>query len=108
MEDLRLALELGDSYLGQVPLIAGGITNSRFLDTPGMEELYDSSSAKLLTNGIAVPNGVNGAVNGGGLRGFDLSDPMVLDEEVTWQGGSVKDVEELDSALDSVLELGNI
>ena len=35
MEDLRLALILGDGYLGQVPLISGSISNSRFLDKIG-------------------------------------------------------------------------
>lgn len=107
MQDLRLALELGDSYLGQVPLISGSITNSRFLDTPGMEELYDSSHSKTLINGLT--NGVNGASSHGFSNGWniDLGDPMVLDEELTWQGGSVKDIDDLDGALDSVLELGD-
>lgn len=108
MEDLRLALELGDSYLGQVPLIAGSITNSSFLDTPGMEELYDGALSKNLVNGLT--NGVSGtganAANGG--WNVDLGDPMVLDEELAWQGGSVKDVDDLDSALDAVLEMGNL
>lgn len=108
MEDLRLALELGDSYLGQVPLIAGAITNSRFLDTPGMEEMYNSGRIKNLPNGL--PNGINGASTNGVSNGWnvDLGDPMVLDEELTWQGGSVKDVEDLDGSLDDVLKLVQI
>ncbi|KAH8727784.1 transcriptional regulator of RNA polII, SAGA, subunit-domain-containing protein [Phaeosphaeriaceae sp. PMI808] len=40
MQDLKLALQLGDGYLGQTPLIAGGILNSRCLDTRGIEDLY--------------------------------------------------------------------
>jgi transcriptional coactivator HFI1/ADA1 len=39
MEDLRLCNIMGDSYLGQTPCISGQITNGRFLDAPGVEEL---------------------------------------------------------------------
>ncbi|KAF2687785.1 hypothetical protein K458DRAFT_360495 [Lentithecium fluviatile CBS 122367] len=107
MEDLRLALELGDSYLGQVPIISGHITNSRFLDTPGMEEIYDTPHQKNLPNGLS--NGINGpnnSMNNG--WNVDLGEPMVLDDDLTWQGGSVKDLEDLDGALDGVLELGDL
>ncbi|KAL1597323.1 hypothetical protein SLS60_008907 [Paraconiothyrium brasiliense] len=107
MEDLRLALEIGDSYLGQVPILAGEITHSRFLDTPGMEEVYlpASGAKRSLTNGV---NGVgkSGAPYGG-LR-LDRGDPMDIDEESTWQGGSVKDIDDLDGVLDDVLELGDL
>ena len=33
---------------------------------------------------------------------------MELDDEWAWQGGSVKEVDELDGALDAVLELGDL
>jgi transcriptional coactivator HFI1/ADA1 len=117
MEDLRLALSLGDSYLGQTPLIAGSITNGHFLDTHGIEELYDPP-AKALTNGFA--NGGNGNINGIGIEGkfsldgeswtVDVGDPMQIDDEVGmhWQGGSVQDVRELDDALDDLLDLGDL
>ena len=107
MEDLRLALELGDSYLGQVPLISGAITNSRFLDTTGMEELYDVPLQKNLSNGL--PNGVSGP-NNAMSNGWnaDFGDPMVIDEEFAWQGGSLRDLDDLDGALEGVLELGDI
>ncbi|CAO2654390.1 Nn.00g111230.m01.CDS01 [Neocucurbitaria sp. VM-36] len=120
MEDLRLALELGDSYLGQSPLTAGSIMNSRFLDTHGIEDIYETS-AKPLTNG-ALTNGVNGAVSNGavsnGLRhlvageswNVDFGDPMQIDDDLglNWQGGSVQDITELDTALDDVLNLGDL
>jgi transcriptional coactivator HFI1/ADA1 len=111
MEDLRLALGLGDSYLGQTPLIAGHITNGRFLDTEGIEEIYDPPPiAKTLANGI------NGIGNEGkyNLNGetwtVDVGDPMQIDDEVGmhWQGGSVQDVKELDDALDDLLDLGDL
>ncbi|PSN61373.1 hypothetical protein BS50DRAFT_149404 [Corynespora cassiicola Philippines] len=133
MEDLRLAHVLGDSYLGQVPLIAGQIMHSRFLDSNGMEDLYDAppshphagpgaaapaAAVAAAAAAAAVPkvvNGVNGAAKPMSTtapatvtNGFhiDLGDSMVLDEESGWQGGSVKDTDELDAALDGVLELG--
>lgn len=119
-EDLRLALELGDSYLGQTPLVAGSITNSRFLDTDGIENIYDSppAPAKPLTNGI-ITNGINGvsAVTkdqhptlNGETWNVDFGDPMQIDDELgmNWQGGSVQDVVDLDAALDDVLNLGDL
>jgi transcriptional coactivator HFI1/ADA1 len=107
MEDLRLALDLGDSYLGQVPLISGNITNSRFLDSTGVEELYDAPPQKNLANGL--PNGVSGP-NNALFNGWnvDLGEPMVLDDDLAWQGGSVKDLDDLDGALEGVLELGDL
>lgn len=110
MEDLRLALELGDSYLGQTPLIAGSIMNSRFLDTQGIEEIYDAP-AKPIANGI---NGVGAKATKLQLNGetwtVDFGDAMHVDDEVNmnWQGGGVQDVQELDDALDDILNLGDL
>ncbi|KAI4675845.1 uncharacterized protein J4E84_009998 [Alternaria hordeiaustralica] len=130
MEDLRLALELGDSYLGQTPLIAGSIMNSRFLDTHGIEDIYNAP-AKPLTNGT-LTNGINGITNGtkhdlnGETWTIDFGDPMQIDDEdglqvdsgdpiqiddevgMLWQGGSVQDMQEMDDALDDVLNLGDL
>jgi transcriptional coactivator HFI1/ADA1 len=110
MEDLKLALELGDSYLGQVPLISGTITHGRFLDTPGIEELHangeHSISAKTLVNGV---NGTNTAHQSSDLtNGYhvDLGDPMAIDDDWQWLGGGVQDVEGLDNVLDACLAVG--
>ncbi|KAF1967532.1 hypothetical protein BU23DRAFT_516192 [Bimuria novae-zelandiae CBS 107.79] len=114
MEDLRIALELGDGYLRQVPILAGGIANGRFLDTPGIETLYQKPGSNKLS-GRGLMNGFGHSVNGTASRkslrnGFNLDpgDPMDIDEELAWQGGSVKDIAELDDALDAVLELGDL
>ncbi|EUC33595.1 hypothetical protein COCCADRAFT_95644 [Bipolaris zeicola 26-R-13] len=108
-EDLRLALELGDGYLGQTPFIAGSILHSRFLDTEGIEDLYDNtSSSKPLTNGHT---------NGDAKLGFapetwtvDFGDAMMVDEEVGlhWQGGSVQDMADIDETLEDILNLGDL
>ncbi|KAF2134409.1 hypothetical protein P153DRAFT_328667 [Dothidotthia symphoricarpi CBS 119687] len=121
MEDLRLALELGDSFLGQTPLIAGAIVNTKFLDTVGVEDGFDLPPA-------APRQGINGGLNGG-LNGSasampllhfppaaadDFGDPMLLDDDMGmgfgfgWQGGSVQDLAALDDALDDVLSLGDL
>lgn len=110
MEDLRLALELGDSYLGQTPFLAGNIMNSRFLDTNGIEELYDTPAAKSLTNGVnGTANSARHQVNGETWN-IDFGDPMLIDDElgISWQGGSVQDITELDTALDDILSLGDL
>lgn len=119
MEDLRLALQLGDGYLGQTPILAGNITNSTFLDVPGMEEVYPSPQKKKERNGII--NGVGQDKSGlakwlgEGITvdfkdGAD-ADKMQVDgddEMANWMGGSVRDVGDLDSALDDVLNLGDL
>jgi transcriptional coactivator HFI1/ADA1 len=115
MEDMRLALALGDTYLGQTPIIAGSIYNSRFLDTEGIEDLY-ALPTKPLTNGVS--NGTNGAANGvyhvsGETWTVDTGDPMQIDSInddpiLNWQGGSVQDIEDLDSTLDDVLALADL
>ncbi|CAI9631022.1 transcriptional co-activator protein [Alternaria burnsii] len=121
MEDLRLALALGDSYLGQTPFIAGSVMNSRFLDTEGIEDIYNPPRKPVLTNGVGIngtgtANGINGIGNAGklDLNGetwtIDFGDPMQIDDEVGmhWQGGSVQDMAEMNDALDDVLNLGDL
>ncbi|KAJ4303229.1 hypothetical protein N0V90_002122 [Kalmusia sp. IMI 367209] len=106
MEDLRLALDIGDQYLGQVPLLAGSIANSRFLDTPGGEDLYNDGAV----SGKTMTNGIGGKAAAGSMYGWnvDLGDPMVVDDDVGWLGGSVREVDELDGALGTALELGDL
>lgn len=114
LEDLRLALQLGDGYLSQTPLIAGAIWNSRVLDTHGIEELYPSPKSdhhghahdgvvhaeKKLPNGVAKPNGQIWHVE---LTG---GEPMHLDDEI-WAGGGA-DTMDLDNVLDDVLSLADL
>lgn len=110
IEDLRLALEIGDSYLAHVPILAGSISHSRCLDTPGVEDVYAGWTAP--TKGKNMVNGFGGSKSSAHAfnldRGRDAGDPMDIDEESTWQGGSVKDIDDLDGALDAVLELGEL
>ncbi|OCL06310.1 hypothetical protein AOQ84DRAFT_343503 [Glonium stellatum] len=92
MADLKLALELGDGYLGQVPLIAGQIINGGHLDVE-----FEGREA----NGI---NGM-GAVNGVAYH-ID-TDAMAIDEaDWGWQGGGVSDLDTLNGVLDQCLSVG--
>ncbi|KAF1357956.1 hypothetical protein EJ07DRAFT_180584 [Lizonia empirigonia] len=119
MEDLRLALQLGDGYLGQTPILAGNITNSTFLDAPGIEEIYPSPQKKKERNGIInrVGQDKSGLAKwlGEGIT-VDFKDSADADkmqfdgndDMTNWMGGSVRDVGDLDSALDDVLNLGDL
>ena len=100
MEDLRLALQLGDGYLGQTPLIAGSIYNSRFLDTEGIEDLYIKPA---MVNGDAMHEEVWSVDFGGGG-----GEPMQIDGEEGWVGGGVEEGGELEGVLDDVLNLADM
>ncbi|KAH7080747.1 transcriptional regulator of RNA polII, SAGA, subunit-domain-containing protein [Paraphoma chrysanthemicola] len=111
LEDLRLALQLGDGYLGQTPLIAGGIWHARMLDTDGIDDLYTPA---LPVDEKVKTNGVNGAVQkhagevwnvewGGGGGGPDA---MQIDEEGWNAGGG--EAGDLDGLLDDVLNLADL
>jgi transcriptional coactivator HFI1/ADA1 len=101
MEDLKLALRLGDGYLGQTPIIAGSILNSRCLDTEGMEDLYNYEDLEKNGNGH-----VGGEVwNVDFVNGLDAGDPMQIDGEEGWQGA---DADGLDGVLDDVLNFADL
>lgn len=136
MEDLRLALRLGDGYLGQAPMLAGSIANSTFLDVPGIEDIYPAPQSRTEkgrfnsgVNGV-VANGIGPAGDKSGLRkwlgegvsvdlrldgaGGDIGGERMQgieggeDEMEGWNGGSVGEVDGLDGALDDVLNLGEL
>ncbi|KAL1633315.1 hypothetical protein SLS56_002948 [Neofusicoccum ribis] len=113
MGDLRIALELGDSYLGQVPLIGAGILNARYYDGESYEaekmdidQLTASTAAARLTNGTipAVINGVNGTA--AAAAPHHDPDEMMIDDDWGWQGASAKDREAVNSVLDDILATG--
>lgn len=101
MEDLQLALQLGDGYLGQSPFVAGTVVNERFLDTVGIDDLY-------------VPRGTESTWLADGLTvsfpdaGGDVA--MADGDEAAdgWKGAGCADGRALDDALDEVLGLGDL
>ncbi|KAF2274646.1 uncharacterized protein EI97DRAFT_380783 [Westerdykella ornata] len=90
MEDLKMAMILGDGFLGQAPAISGVIFNGKYLDAPGVEELENErrvsspprrKDREKIVNGLStnanVPNGIpeisrGQLVNGNSTPGPDL------------------------------------
>ncbi|KAJ8116088.1 hypothetical protein OPT61_g2418 [Boeremia exigua] len=62
---------------------------------------------KHMTNGVGI-NGVGSRTSMYGGQNLDAGDRMDIDEESTSRGRSVKDIDELDVALDAVLEVGEL
>lgn len=91
-EDLKLALRLGDAYLGQTPIIAGGIMHSKCLDTIGIDELYPKGDKEREGERWNVD-----FLGGGEAMDVDGGEEWVGKEE----GG-------LDGVLDDVLNLAEI
>jgi transcriptional coactivator HFI1/ADA1 len=113
MEDLRMAMVLGDGYLGQTPCIWGTITNGHFLDTPGVEEGENEERERLKSGNIAAANASTRALRksktDADYYGYnvELGDPgVVMDDDWTWTGAGVQDVQGLDAVLDGCLAVG--
>ena len=117
MEDLRLALQLGDGYLGQSPFVAGTIANAKLLDTYGIEDIYTHSSPlhaavppnarnhpRWLADGLTVSFPDAAADAAGDTAMADAGDA----EAVAWQGDTGPDGRVLDDALDEVLGLADL
>ncbi|EON67924.1 hypothetical protein W97_07421 [Coniosporium apollinis CBS 100218] len=97
VNDLRLALELGDSFLGQVPLISGKIVSDGYVDADVDD--WDDTPADNAGRPRAMKGMSRRVVNGGGH-----SDEMDIDEnDWGWQGGAVNDRDALCSVLDDCL-----
>jgi transcriptional coactivator HFI1/ADA1 len=115
MEDLRLALQLGDGYLGQSPFVAGTIANAKFLDTHGIEDIYLQSklqnAAAVVVNGQKHPQWLSdGLTVSFPDTGGDTAMADVVDGEaaVGWLGDTGIDGRVLDDALDEVLGLADL
>ena len=104
MSDLRLALEMGDMYLGQMPLIVERIM-SGYLEG----ELEDDLKAyqEDADEDVHMVNG-DGAVNGSSA--LELSSgkgPPAEDSALAeWEGGDISAQGELKSLLDNCLTIG--
>lgn len=99
VKDLRLALKLGGALLGQMPLVVDQIMNAYDedeleLERQGyIEEMRD-------TNNI---DGVDHTLTAMETNGVDDMD--IDDQEWGWEGGTMKDREQLNSLLDGCLSL---
>lgn len=122
MADLRLSVELGNPYLGHMPLSA-----YRVMNEPLEGELYDENGSPLfemddspdtpVDGGVAGVDVAGGALGtavaagddddgGDGFKGtlFSDGDCVMLDDfDWGWEGGSAADREKLNTLLDDCL-----
>ncbi|KAI9812602.1 MAG: transcriptional coactivator hfi1/ADA1 [Pycnora praestabilis] len=112
MGDFRLALEMGVSHLGQMPLtvqriMSGYLEGELGMDSDGHDDDGDGEEMGEGGGGGALEplnldvNGVNGASNG------NTDDSREMDDsDWGWEGGGPADREALDELLDDCLAIG--
>lgn len=94
VRDLRLALELGNGFLGHMPLIMDQIMGGYFED-----ELETGKQDREEDSGVDVGNDES-------KYGFE--DEMDIDEvESEWEGGGMEDREQLGALLDECLSIAS-
>ncbi|KAF2759955.1 transcriptional co-activator [Pseudovirgaria hyperparasitica] len=101
MSDLKIAVQLGDPYLGAVPLLAGQIMASGWADPE--EQKADERTAQRAERVAQAPKAtINNHLTNG--------DAMDIDEQAQdfgWQGAASVDQNALHSALDDILAIGD-
>ncbi len=100
MSDLRLALEIGDCALGQMPLVVERVMGGYFegeLEEDRRKEEQVEEDARQRTNGVEGRNEIDG-VNG--------DEPSIDESDWGWEGGGAADRERLNSLLDDCLAIG--
>jgi transcriptional coactivator HFI1/ADA1 len=99
VKDLRLALNLGGAILGQMPLVVDEIMGAYDEDELELErhgyieELREKANVDTKTATITATTDTNGV------------DAMDIDDELEWEGGTMKDRDQLNSLLDECLSL---
>ncbi len=101
LDDIRVSLELGNSYLGHMPL-----TNQRIMNAYREGELYDENGNLLFEDPMLADT--DGAVANGVDATIILDDDVVMldDDDCGWEGGSASDRKLLESLLDECLAIG--
>ncbi|TKA65482.1 hypothetical protein B0A49_09244 [Cryomyces minteri] len=97
IDGLRLALQIGDEYLEQVPLIADKIMSGGYLDgeLEGREgENDEPPKSSLAVNGASAAN-----ANAKGIKDEEMLD----EDDWGWAGGTASDRDALMSVLDECL-----
>ena len=99
MGDLRLALEVGNCALGQMPLVVERVMGG--YQEGELEELSlegrDVADPERRVNGAETSNGING------VNGEEMSTD---DSDWGWEGGGVADRAKLNALLDDCLAIG--
>ncbi|KAK5168977.1 uncharacterized protein LTR77_006286 [Saxophila tyrrhenica] len=91
MEDLRLSVQLSDTYMKREPFLSQRVVGNRF-------ERAQQAGGRV--NGV----GARGMVNGTGKK--DDEDAMVVDDDMSWRGATRAEGLELRNVLDGCLSVG--
>ena len=97
MSDLRLALEIGDCALGQMPLVVERVMGGYFEGELEEERKRDEQLEQ------ALRTGTDGAM---GVDGRNGNEPSIDESDWGWEGGGTADRERLSSLLDDCLAIG--
>ncbi len=117
MQDMRLALEVGECGVGQMPVVVSQILNGfregelenwdDFMEIDGYEErlmMHDESD--LVMTGMGTPKtkvgGIN-EVNGTKSSGKKTEDEDIDMSDYGWEGADERDQDDLNSLLDAIL-----
>ncbi len=98
MSDLRLALEIGDCALGQMPLIVERVMGGYFEGE--LEE--ERRREELIEEALRVEVGTNGMMDVDGRTG---DEPSIDESDWGWEGGGSTDRDKLNSLLDDCLAI---
>ena len=99
MGDLRLALEVGNCSLGQMPLVVEKVMGG-YLEGELEEWVQDGMSEVEESRVVGVVEGVNG------INGASIDEPPIDGSDWGWEGGGAADREKLNSLLDDCLAIG--
>lgn len=102
MSDLRVALEIGDCALGQMPLVVDRVMGGYFEGE--LEEDRRTAEQQVEEDAHArMTNGVDGIMDIDGVNGDDVS---MEDSDWGWEGGGAADRDRLNTLLDECLAIG--
>ena len=100
MGDLRLALEVGNCSLGQMPLVVERVMGG-YLEGE-LEEWGQDGTNEGDERGVV--SGAEGVVNG--ANGINADEPPIDESDWGWEGGGTADRDKLNSLLDDCLAVG--
>ncbi|KAI9678374.1 MAG: transcriptional coactivator hfi1/ADA1 [Bathelium mastoideum] len=102
MADLRVALEVGDPWVGRVPVVAGRIAADGWA---GWENEVADGGGGGSGGGLGKGRAVEGGAAAVKSTEGDV-EAMLVDKDFGWSGGAVEDRGHLDSLLDECLAVG--
>ena len=96
VNDLRIAIELGNNYLNQMRLVSDRIMVGDVMDEDDAAPVEEADSGAVKMNGVVMLNGTH-----------DEDEHMMdVDGDWTWVGGTAAEREQLGSVLEDLLVVG--